>query len=135
MKIKQAYLKLFIRAAVSITLSLAFIVLLAKLLYTPPYYFTEFTCTQTQKTSQSCSFQCSFTPKSGFSDASQDLKLNLKAHFLLYNGMLDKTVNASLNHATIYSFELPRREYGYDFTVLAYDDKGRGGNVATTIKC
>ncbi|MBR9678262.1 MAG: hypothetical protein GOU97_03165 [Nanoarchaeota archaeon] len=135
MKIKQAYLKSLIRAIISLTISIIFIILLTKTLYTPSYYFTDFTCTQLQKNSSACSFECRFIPRSNYSDASKELKLNFKIHFFKYNGVLDKTINATLNQKTTQFFSLPRREYIYGFTVLAYDEKGRGGNVAASLFC
>jgi len=90
-KIKLAYSKLFIRALASVTACLLLVVVLAKVLYTQPYYSTSLSCQLVETTSDYCSFSCEFTPTSQKPDAMKELKLNLKIHFLRYNGMLDKT--------------------------------------------
>lgn len=134
MKIRRAYLKSLIRSAFAIGSVLTLCVILANALYTPPYYSTGINCNK-ELHDNHCQFKCSLTPVSNYSDASKDLKLNLKVHFFLYNGMMDKTINATLNEEKSYSFQIPRRNYSYDLTALVYDDKGRGGAEVMSLNC
>ncbi len=49
--------------------------------------------------------------------------------------MLDKTFGAKLNETTSFDFKVPKRDYNYDMTVLAYDEQGRAGNVGASLFC